>query len=264
MRALAAASATLETLYLSGAVVLYDVLMFEESEQAFHRVNDLTVNISVDSLTMSADWTRMARLRFPVGLKRVSLRSFHTCVADFGTMCAVTETFTASAASIVSVEMVDIHWRNANESWSLFGARLGRMFVKLANVKLLIHSLYSHNTLGFVCGGLVRLPNLEDLNIAFVDTNVHIVVGRVLSNLKTLLTLTFVLSGNTRVVYGADEALALLAQIPNLSDVALYDYRNETSIRENGNALRALDTALRHRRLFRYRCTPIRSKKQKS
>ena len=249
MDALSAASATLKTLTLSGAVVLYDVLLSTTASVPFGQLHHLDVIVSVDSVKRFPDCAPIPQLRFPDGLKKISLRSFHNCVADFNTMCGVTRTLCASAATIASVEIVDIQWLNLMESLSQFGAHLGPRFEKLTQVRLLLHGLHSHNTLGFVCGGLVRLPNLANLNITFADTDIHAVVGRTLSKLETLVTFTLVLTGSTRIPYGAEDALAMVARIPTLSDVCLYDVR----IRANENGLGALDAALRHRRLYQYK-----------
>ena len=148
--------------------------------------------------------------------------------ADFRTMCAVTQTLSASAASIASVVMPNIEWRNGDESLSQFGAHLGRSFVNLTKVHLFIHNLQSDNTLGFICGGLSRLPRLQDLQIEFADTNVHAVVGRVLSTLQTLATFILTVHDGARIQDGADDALAMLAQIPTLYYVCLHDDREPT------------------------------------
>ena len=257
MYALSAASATLETMCLSGALVLYDVLLSAETSallgRPFCRVHNLDIVLSMDSVKPLPDDGALAQLRFPNGLKQFSLGSSAlSCVADFHSMCAVTQTLSASAASIASVDITDIQWLDVKESLSHFGAHLGRTFEKLTKVHLWIHSLHSRNTLAFICGGLARSPNIENLDIAFSNTNVHAVVGRLLSTMESLVTLTLTVADGTLILHGADDALAMLAQIPTLSVLTVYDDRDPTGP-DNGAGLGALDAALRSRRLLRYR-----------
>ena len=252
MAALSAASDTLEELCLTGALVLYDLLVPPNGgcQTVFRCVRTLHLVVSIDSLTTLSHPIRCVHLRFPGGLRKMAVHGTPVVNADFTTMCAVTETTLKSAHTMHSMELCNIKWQNANDTVSHFGCQLTSAYHALTSLAVTVHSVQSHHTLEFLCGGFARIESLEKLRLVFVNTTIHRAVADTLEGHRGITRLTVSLLGNTHIPPDAEWPLSALARLPALSHLELYD--NGANRPANRSALPVLDATAKARESLHY------------
>ena len=255
MTALSAASDTMEDLTLAGALVLYDVLV-HPNDAPVHRctvfqcVRILNLVSTIDSLMPLSHPIHCVHLRFPHGLHRMTVHGALLVNADFTTMCAITATTRRSAHTLRCLELCNIKWQNHNDTLSHFGCQLTSVYQSLNSLSVTVHSVHSHHTLEFLCGGVARLWTLERLRLVFVNATVHRVVADTLEGHRGITCLKVSLQGNTHIPPETEHPLSALARLPALSHLGLYD--NRANRPTNRSALHALDATARARESLHY------------